>query len=92
MSNENENLIFNPDNKNFGGDKYRPPAVKSKLSEWLIKLSGGKLDETKANYVMLVMLGVIILATIIVVYSSFSGGGAPKNIPVAVPNEAAGAR
>lgn len=83
-------MIFNPDGQKFGAGKYRPPMVKSKLAEFIVKISGGKLDETKANYVMLAILGVIILATIIVVVSSFGGGGGAKNIPTAVPNEAAG--
>jgi len=85
-----ENIIFNPDNKGWDKSKYYNIAPKSKLAKWLIKISGGKLDETKANYVMLVILGIIILATIIVVISNFGGmgDGDTKNFPAsATPNK-----
>lgn len=63
-------LIFNPE-KNNSEKKFYSESQKSKLAEWLIKISGGKLDETKANYVMIGILAAIILATIIVIVSGF---------------------
>ena len=87
MSDENEKLIFNPDNQTrFGVGRYRPSLTKSKLAEWLIKLSNGKLNETTVNYAMLAILGIIILATIIVALSSFGGS---SNVPVEMKPPAA---
>lgn len=84
-------IEYNPSNKGFGSgyntrDFYKP----SKLVAWIIKLSGGKLNESQANYVLLAVLGAIVLATAIILISTFGGrgSGAPKNIPEAVPNEA----
>lgn len=63
-------LIFNP-GKDGSEKKFYSENQKSKLAEWLIKISGGKLDETKANYVMIGILAAIILATIIVILFAF---------------------
>ena len=72
-------LIFNPERGNLGGDKYYGQGPqKSKLAEFIIKLSGGKLDEQKANLVMAGLLIVIVIATITIIYSTFAGNS-PKN-------------
>lgn len=63
-------LIFNP-GKDGSEKNFYSGNQKSKLAEWLIKISGGKLDETKVNYVMIGILTAIILATIIVILSAF---------------------
>lgn len=68
-------LIFNPDKNNFRNKSYNQnqETPKSKLAEWLIKISGGKIDEQKANYLMLGILGIIIFITIVILYSTFGG-------------------
>lgn len=76
-----DNLIFNPNNQNFNVNQYQGPSQKSKLAEFLIKISGGKINEESVNYIMLGILGAIILATIIVLWSSFGGGSRNTKIP-----------
>jgi len=83
----NEDLLFNPEKGGSFRTEYQEPP-KSKLTQLIIKISGGKLDETKANYVLLGVLAMIVIATIIILYSNFggeSGGGAHPGDTGVVP-------
>lgn len=80
-----DNLIFNPDSQRHGFDsnEHYNMSPKSKMAEFIIKLSGGKLDENKANFVLLTILGIIIISTIIIILTSFNiGKGKPSNQPI----------
>lgn len=73
-----DNIEFNPqDNieKELKNVAYNPQPKQSVMVGWIIKISGGKIDDTKANYVLLGIAVIFTVLTIIMVMNMLGVGG-----------------
>ena len=59
-------IKWNPQDKDFNAPSYDPPVRSSKMVGWVVKLSGGTISESQANYVLLGLAGVFLVLTIFV--------------------------
>ena len=60
-------IQFNPQDKDFNAPSYEPTRKSSKMVGWVVKLSGGTISESQANYVLIGLAGVFFVVTIVVV-------------------------
>lgn len=63
-------MTIEPESSDF----YRPtirPKQSGKIVSWVIKLSGGKMSEAGANYVLLGVAVIIFVASIIILAVTF---------------------
>lgn len=60
-----ENIEFNPQEKEFKNVSFDTAPKQSKMVGWVSKLSGGKLSESQANYVLLGIAAIFLIFTVI---------------------------
>jgi len=71
------NVEFNPQEnqeKGFKNTSSNPQPKRSVMVGWIMKLSGGKIDETKANYVLLGIAVIFTILTIAMIMNIFGVG------------------
>ena len=61
------NIQWNPQDKDLNTPSYDPPVRSSKMVGWVVKLSGGTISESQANWVLIGLAGVFFVVTIVVV-------------------------
>ena len=67
-------IQWNPQDKDFNAPSYEPTRKSSKMVGWVVKLSGGTISESQANYVLIGLAGVFFVVTIVVVVNMNSSG------------------
>ena len=60
-------IQWNPQDKDFNAPSYEPVQKTSKMVGWVVKLSGGTISESQANWVLLGLAGVFLVLTMVVV-------------------------
>lgn len=62
---------------------YYEEPKSSKMTDWVIRLSGGLIkNERQANYILLAMIAVVFIIVGIIFINSFSGKPIERQIPV----------
>lgn len=82
-----ENMEFNPHEKEFSNVSFDASPKQSKMVGWVIKLSGGRIDETRANYVLLGIAGIFLVLTVIVVMNMMGVGTKKTTYKEDIPPE-----
>ena len=88
-------IQWNPQDKDFNAPSYEPPVRSSKMVGWVVKLSGGTISESQANYVLIGLAGVFFILAIIMVINATGIGpkkttykeDIPPEIKAAMPPE-----
>lgn len=82
-----ENMEFNPHEKEFSNVSFEPSPKQSKMVGWVIKLSGGRVDETQANYVLLGIAGIFLILTVVVIMNMMGVGTKKTTYKEDIPPE-----
>jgi hypothetical protein len=62
-----DNIEFNPQEKEFKNISFDTVSKQSKMVGWVVKLSGERIDETQANYVLLGIAVIFLILTAITI-------------------------
>lgn len=73
-----DNIEFNPQDKEFKNVSFDTAPKQSKMVGWVVKLSGGRMDEAQANYVLLGIAVIFLILTAIIVMNIMGIGGNKK--------------
>jgi len=63
-------IQFNPQDKDFNAPSYEPTRKSSKMVGWVVKLSGGTISESQANYVLIGLAGVFLGLTLFIIFGN----------------------